>query len=84
MASMPQVNTKARNGLPTLLSVDVPMDRLISGEKIVRSWVLPGHGGQMEAEWLISGEDGGSVNVNFRPSIGAKATIKVELKEAAK
>lgn len=84
MASMPQVNTKARHGLPTLLSVDVPMNRLVSGEKIVRSWVIPGNGGQIEAQWLISADDGSTVNVNFRPSVGAKAAIAVELKEAAK
>ncbi len=84
MASMPQVNTKARHGLPTLLSIDLPMDKLISGEKFVRSWVIPGNGGQMEAEWLISADDGSSVNVNFQPSVGAKSTIKIDLKEAAK
>lgn len=84
MASMPEVNTKARHGLPSMLTLDVPVSKLVAGEKIVRSWVITGTGGQMQAEWIVSGDDGSSVDVVFRPSVGAKRTIKVELKEAAK
>ncbi len=84
MASMPEVNTKARHGLPSLLTIDVPLERLISGEKIVRTWIIAGSGGQMQAEWIITGEDGSAVDVLFRPSIGAKSTLHIDLKEAAK
>ena len=84
MASMPEVNTKARHGLPSMLTLDVPVPRLVSGEKIVRTWVIAGNGGQMQAEWMVTGDDGSSVDVVFRPSIGAKSVIHVELKEAAK
>lgn len=83
MASMPQVNTKARHGLPTLISIEVPLERLVAGEKQVRSWVIPA-GGRLDAEWTIMGEDNSTVDVSLRPSIGPKETLHVELKEAAK
>jgi hypothetical protein len=83
MASMPQINTKARHGLPTLLTMDVPLSRLVSGEKIVRSWIIPAQG-TFETEWTITGDDGSTADILFRPSIGPKSTIHVELKEAAK
>ena len=83
MPSMPQINTKARHGLPTLLTMDVPLNRLVSGEKIVRSWVIPAQS-TFETEWTITGDDNSTADVIFRPSIGPKSTIHVELKEATK
>jgi hypothetical protein len=83
MASMPEVNTKARQGLPTMLTLDVPVTRIVSGEKIVRAWVLPASGGQVQAEWILTGQDGSTVDILVNPSIGARSTVRVELKETA-
>jgi Zinc carboxypeptidase len=84
MASMPAIGVKSRRDLPTILTIDVPLDRIVAGEKLVRSWSLAGSGGQVEAEWMITGDAGSTVEVEVRSNIGPKFKIPVKLEEVGR
>ena len=84
LATMTAMGSKARRETPTIISIDVPIERIVSGEKLYRTQVLAGNGGKAEAQWLIPGEAGSTVNIQVRPTIGPKVTIPVKLEEAAR
>lgn len=76
LATQPAIGVKARRGLPTILELKVPLERIVAGEKIVRvNAIAPG--ATAEAEWMVMGE--GSVEVEVRPSAGAAFVVPVKL-----
>ena len=84
LATMAAIGVKARRDLPTILTVGVPLDRIISGEKIVRAWTIAANGGTAEAEWIIEGDAGTTVDVEVRGNIGGTIVLPVKLEEAAR
>jgi len=83
-ATMPSIGVKARRALPTLMEIDVPVERLVSGEKFSRVWSLAGSGGTSEAVWLITGKEGETVKINLSPGDGSTRVVDVVLNAAAK
>jgi hypothetical protein len=84
LPSAAEIENKARRGLPTLVTIDLPLERLISGEKHNRAWVIAGSGGRAEYQWTVKGQDGEKIGFKVRPNIGAAKTVEVELKEGSK
>ncbi len=83
LATMAAIGVKSRRDLPTILTIDVPLDRIVAGEKLIRSWSIAGNGGKAEAEWTITGDAGSTVNVEVRGNIGGKIVVPVKLEEVA-
>lgn len=84
LPSAAEIENKARRELPTLVTIDLPLERLISGEKHNRAWIIAGSGGRAEYQWTVKADDREKVGFNVRPSVGAAKHIEVELKEASK
>ena len=80
----PRSRTRPGPGLPTLVTMGLPIERLISGEKHSRAWVIPGSGGRFETQWILRGEDGEKIEVNVRPNIGPARVLTIELQEASR
>jgi hypothetical protein len=84
LPTMAAIGAKSRRDMPTILTVSVPLDRIVAGEKIVRAWTIPANGGKFETEWLITGEEGSTVNVEIRGNIGGTIVVPVKLEEASR
>ncbi|MBL9033027.1 MAG: hypothetical protein JNM80_15120 [Phycisphaerae bacterium] len=84
MPSLSAIGVKARRHLPTIVRLDVPMERVISGDRVNRFWSIPGSGGIADSEWTIRGDAGSEVSIEVAPSIGAKTIVKLRLEEAAR
>ncbi|MFN0132693.1 MAG: M14 family zinc carboxypeptidase [Phycisphaerales bacterium] len=84
MPTLSAMGVKARRHLPTIVRIDAPMERVISGERVNRFWSIAGSGGMADAEWTVRAEDGSEVVVEVSPSIGGKSTVRVRLEEAAR
>jgi hypothetical protein len=76
------MGAKTRRVAPTRLSIDQPLDAIVSGQKIMRYPVIGGSGGGADAEWIVRSADGSTVKVTFNPVIGPAATLDVKLEEA--
>lgn len=77
--TMPAIAVKARRSTPTLLSIGVPVERIVSGEKTARTWALAGSGGTATTTWTITGQPDENVTITLSPSIGTRATLTATL-----
>ncbi len=84
LPTMPAIGVKARRAMPTIVSLDIPMERILSGSKAGRFWAIPGSGGSAEQEWVVTGEPGSNVTIKFAPSFGGEQSMTVTLREAAR
>ncbi len=84
MPSMSAIGVKARRALPTILAIELPLERLVAGERIVRHWGIPAHGGIEDTEWIVTGQPGSEIKIAFAPTVGPKRTVTIKLPEAAR
>jgi len=56
---------KARSIMPTVVRISVPVDDIVSGDRVDRIWGLDGSGGQSVHEWIVRVEDGAEVTVSI-------------------
>jgi hypothetical protein len=82
--TMPAIGAKTRRSLPTLITVDAPLDRIVAGEKHTRAWAIGGPAGSAEATWLVTGSEGDMLKVDVRPSIGASRSLEIKLTEGGR
>ncbi len=81
---MSAMGLKARRALPTLLQIDVPVERIVSGSKVERVWAIAGSGGAAEASWVIVAEDGSGVRVRLQPTFGPDQSVEIKLEEGGR
>ena len=67
-----------------LVTMGLPLERIVAGEKHNRAWVIAGSGGRFESQWIVRGDEGEKVSVDVRPSIGAARKLEIELKEGSR
>jgi hypothetical protein len=84
LPTMPAIGAKARRSLPTLITLDAALERIVSGDKHTRAWAIPGSGGKAEATWLVNGAEGDTIKIDLHPSIGARRSVEVKLREASR
>ena len=51
-----------RKGRPYVLRLDLPIEKIVSGQRVQKYWSIPGSGGRQEARWIIMADDGASVD----------------------
>jgi len=52
-----------RQGRPYVMRIDVPLDKIVSGQRVQKYWSIPGSGGREEAKWIIQSSSGATVEV---------------------
>jgi hypothetical protein len=72
-----------RKGRPYVLRLDVPIERIVSGQRVQKYWAIPGSGGREEARWIIeSGDDAEIDVVLYSEKFGeVRRTIQLEENE---
>ncbi len=82
MPTRTAMGIKARRLVPFVMAIDVDQDRLIGGSKIVRANSMA-PGGVMRAEWLVLGDEGSTVLVQFRTEEYGTTDIEIELAQTS-
>ncbi len=48
---------------PLVVRLDVPLERIVGGQRMQQVWSIPGSGGRQELRWLITGTAGATVTL---------------------
>ncbi len=75
------MGVRARRIPPEVIWLEVEPERIVSGQRVVRLWSIPGSGGHEDAEWMISGEDGETVEIRTRSRVFGDRVQRVTLGE---
>lgn len=84
LPTMPAIGVKARRAMPSVVSLDVPMERIVTGQKAGRFWAIPGSGGAADQQWVITGDAGSTVTIRFAPTFGGEQSMTITLQEGAR
>ncbi|MCZ6836174.1 MAG: M14 family metallopeptidase [Planctomycetota bacterium] len=70
----------ARSFLPTIVTLSVPVESIVTGDRINRSWGITGSGGRQSLHWILRVEDGSDVSIDItNPQLGQR-TVTFEAK----
>ncbi len=50
---------------PVVVTLDLPLDRIMGGERVTKVWSLPGSGGRQKFRWVVLGTIGERVKINL-------------------
>lgn len=75
------MGVKARRLPPEVVLVEVEPERIISGDRAVRMWSIAGSGGHADAEWIVRGDAGDTVEVRTRSATFGDRVQHVTLRE---
>jgi len=75
------IGVRTRRLLPLLVKLDLPREQVIAGEPIVRHDTVPGSGGRVTAQWVISAKDGSTAGIEVRSTLSGTRRLEVELAE---
>lgn len=71
------MGAQTRRVRPILVTLELPLERILGGERLNRFWSIPGSGGREKLRWLVLGQSGDLVAVTLSsPRFGdAQQTI---------
>jgi len=64
---------------PYVVTIDVPRERVLGGDPLVRAWSIPGSGGRQMLRWVIAGEPGAIVTIKAAAEKYGETTLAVAL-----
>jgi len=74
MPTRTAVAARAQSTLPTIVEFSPPVDDLLSGQRIQRTWRIAGKGGRSSHDWIVRGEPNSTVTITVRhPQLGSRA-----------
>lgn len=50
---------------PIVVTLELPLERILAGERVARVWSVPGSGGREKLRWIVTGEAGETVAITF-------------------
>jgi hypothetical protein len=50
---------------PTVVKISTEVDRIVSGDRLSRSWGIDGSGGRDNLHWILRVDDGGEVTIEI-------------------
>ncbi|KAB2948594.1 MAG: hypothetical protein KJ057_02505 [Phycisphaerae bacterium] len=50
---------------PIVVTIELPLERILAGERVVRVWSVAGSGGREKLRWIVTGEAGEAVAITF-------------------
>jgi hypothetical protein len=81
MATRTAMGVRARRLAPTRWELEVPPERVVSGDRVRSSASVAGSGGRIEAEWVVVGEAGGEVRLRLVSPEAGEREVVVRLEE---
>ncbi len=74
-----RIGVKARRSLPVIVTLQAPVESIVSGERVQRSPAVAGGGGTYDAAWVVLGRAGESVRASIRLPIGRSIEVSAVL-----
>lgn len=65
-----RIGVKARRSLPVVVTLQAPVESIVSGERVQRSPAIAGRGGTFDASWVVRGRAGDSLRSSILLPIG--------------
>lgn len=50
---------------PIVVTIELPLERILAGERVARVWSVAGSGGREKLRWIVTGEAGETVALTF-------------------
>ena len=74
---------KARSIMPTIVRISAPIDQIIAGDRVTKTWGIGGSGERLSLRWIVRMDDGGSGSIELiNPQLGNQ-TITFKSEETA-
>ncbi len=54
---------KNRRARPWVVRLDIPNERVLTGQRVNKIWSVPGSGGREQMRWIVRGTDGGRLKI---------------------
>jgi hypothetical protein len=65
---------RARTTLPTIVRLSTPVEKIITGRRIERTWRIDGHGGRTTYRWIVREPSGSETTVTIlHPQLGEQS-----------
>ncbi|MCH8965517.1 MAG: hypothetical protein IIB58_11185 [Planctomycetes bacterium] len=71
--------TLNRRVRPIVIRLDIPLERIVGGDRVAKIWSVPGSGGRHELRWVVYGEAGSVVTVKLTSEKFGDRTVDVTL-----
>ena len=71
-----QLNRRVR---PIVIALDIPLERIIGGNRIEKIWSVPGSGGRHELRWVVRGAADSAVGIDLLSEKYGDTSIDVKL-----
>lgn len=64
---------KARSIMPTIVRLSLPIESILSGDRVDRAWGIGGSGERISHRWIVRMDDGTSASIDIvNPQLGAQ------------
>jgi murein tripeptide amidase MpaA len=64
---------KARSIMPTIVKLSLPIESILSGDRVSRAWGIGGSGERISHRWIVRMNDGASASIDINnPQLGAQ------------
>lgn len=81
LPSRPAIAVKARRLPPLRVHLEVPEDRVLSGDRITRIPSLPGAGGSRTIQWVVRGDAGSTITATLKAPELQDTPINIPLRQ---
>jgi hypothetical protein len=54
---------KNRRARPWVVRLDIPIERVVTGQRVNKIWAVPGSGGREQMRWIVRGTDGSRLKI---------------------
>ncbi len=71
--------TLNRHVRPIVITLDLPLERIVGGDRVTKIWSVAGSGGRHELRWVVHGEAGSTVSVKLTSEKYGDRSIAVTL-----
>ena len=75
---------KARALPPMIVRLSTPVDGIVAGERVNRSWGIEGSGGRFDLQWIVLAEDGAEISIEIENAATGSQTIRFNAMEEQK
>ena len=81
MPTVSAIGKKVERVTPTNFRFEGDEESLLAGDRVQRTWAIPGDGGRAHAEWMLAGEAGDEIEISIRSSAAGDRSVTVTLEE---
>jgi hypothetical protein len=60
--------------MPTVMKISTPVDRIVAGDRVSKTWGFNGSGERFSQHWIVRADDDSDITINItNPQLGDQA-----------